>query len=153
MRFFLASAKGSRECLLCRQYRRGWVLSARNSLPRVLIPNSTATHFADLGYITGIKLNRRFRINITNFPSLCLSMAMSSLPNIISITVACFAIWILWKAYRKSRLSPLDNIAGPPSGSFLKGKFQAFWFRTFQLIDRMQAISLSSLTITQGSIK
>ena len=44
-------------------------------------------------------------------------LAMYFLP-----TVGVLVIWVVWKAYRSLYLSPLDNIAGPPSDSFVKGK-------------------------------
>ena len=43
--------------------------------------------------------------------------------NLISSAAICLAIWVFWKVYHRLRLSPLDNIAGPPSTSVLKGKF------------------------------
>jgi hypothetical protein len=40
----------------------------------------------------------------------------------MSTAAALLVGWVVWKVYHRLRRSPLDNIAGPPADSFLKGK-------------------------------
>jgi len=45
------------------------------------------------------------------------------IPDVLSTSLLCLAIWVVWKAIRKLIfVSDLDNIPGPPSDSYLKGK-------------------------------
>jgi len=66
--------------------------------------------------------NPRDKISVYNPPISSVFIVMSPLPSLISSAAACLAIWVLWKAYQRLRLSPLDNVAGPPVASLLKGR-------------------------------
>ena len=47
--------------------------------------------------------------------------------EIAQAAAICAISWVLWKYFRQFFVkSPLDNIPGPPSGSWLYGKSQIF---------------------------
>ena len=46
------------------------------------------------------------------------------IPDILSTSLLCLGVWVVWKAIKKLIfVSDLDNIPGPPSDSYLKGKY------------------------------
>ncbi|RPD69471.1 cytochrome P450 [Lentinus tigrinus ALCF2SS1-7] len=47
------------------------------------------------------------------------------IPVFLEVFVICSASWLLWKYFRQVVVkSPLDNIPGPPTGSFLYGNYK-----------------------------
>ena len=73
------------------------------------------------------------------------SLAFMTIPEVFSTSLLCLVVWVVWKAIKKSIfVSDLDNIPGPPSDSYLKGK---------QCLDlcHVAAINLSQATFTVSS--
>jgi len=66
-------------------------------------------------------------------------LAFMIIPELLSISLHCLAVWIVWKVINKLLfVSDIDNIPGAPSDSYLKGKHCLdSWY---VLIDSGQAI-------------
>ena len=52
-----------------------------------------------------------------------IGLAFVMIPDVLSTSLLCLAVWVVWKVIKKLVfVSELDNIRGPPSDSYLRGK-------------------------------
>jgi len=63
-------------------------------------------------------------------PLIGITFKFMMIPDVLSTSLLCLAIWVVWKAIRKLIfVSDLDNIPGPPSDFYLKGKISLdLWY-------------------------
>ena len=57
--------------------------------------------------------------------TLIIGLTFVMIPDVLSTSLLCLAVWVVWKAIEKFKLmfvSDLDNISGPPTDSYLEGK-------------------------------
>ena len=60
-----------------------------------------------------------------------IGLTFMTIPDVLSTSLLCLAVWVIWKAIKLIFVSKsdLDNIPGPPSDSYLKGdRWPLSWF-------------------------
>ena len=75
----------------------------------------------------------------------CFHTSFMTIPEVFSTSLLCLAVWVVWKVIKKLIFVPdLDNIPGPPSDSYLKGKH-------YLDLCHVNAVDLSQATFTASS--